>query len=147
MIGRKILGVASAMTVGFSAPLAAEVPNYISIVVSQMNDAISERATSGWDFRQGELGHIDRGRSLEHNLRTDWMKTTEVRAWCDADCTDIDLEVYDSNGQRVASDLAADDRPIVSFMPQAGLSYRARVIMANCSQDPCYYSMASFTPR
>ena len=75
------------------------------------------------------------------------MKTTEVRAWCDADCSDVDLEVYTSNGELAASDLVSDDHPVVTFEPQPGIRYRARVIMAACAQDPCYYSMAAFTPR
>ena len=147
MVIRFALMGACASAAALATPLAAAVPDYISIVVSQMNDAISDRSAAGWDFRQGEIGMIDRGESFEHVLRTDWMKTTEVRAWCDGDCNDVDIEVRDSNGNVVASDFAVDDHPVVSFEPQPGLIYRARIAMANCSQDPCYYSMATFTPR
>ena len=147
MTTKTMIGAAVAASAFFAAPLAADVPPFVDSVVSQMTSIIAERATAGWDFRQGAMGHIDRGRSIEHDLRTDWMKTTEVRAWCDADCSDVDLEVYTSNGELAATDLATDDHPVVTFEPQPGIRYRARVIMAACAQDPCYYSMAAFTPR
>jgi len=58
---------------------------------------------------------------------------------CDADCTDVDLELLDGvTGQVLASDLLPDDYPVVNFTPPAAGRIFVRVILKNCAQSPCY---------
>ncbi|MBI1186726.1 MAG: hypothetical protein GC206_05245 [Alphaproteobacteria bacterium] len=58
---------------------------------------------------------------------------------CDADCTDVDIELLDGGtGQVVASDLLPDDYPVVNFAAPAAARYFVRVILKTCTQSPCY---------
>jgi hypothetical protein len=59
---------------------------------------------------------------------------------CDADCADVDLQLSTLDGAVIAEDRAADDKPYVSFRAQAG-SYRVRVTMTACQQEPCAYGL------
>ena len=63
---------------------------------------------------------------------------------CDEDCQDIDLRLYDPDGNEVASDVRTDDWPIVTATPRFKGTYRVRVVMASCSRNPCYYGIGVF---
>lgn len=62
--------------------------------------------------------------------------TYRFKAICDDDCSDIDLELRDSQGRMVDSDTLSDDLPILTFTVPAG-RYTARLTMASCSWEPC----------
>jgi hypothetical protein len=57
---------------------------------------------------------------------------------CDNECTNVDIELIDSNGGVVASDTAPDDKPVVNFTPASNGQYIIRVILQACSVGPCY---------
>ena len=66
-------------------------------------------------------------------------------AVCDQDCGDVDLRLFDPYGNEVDSDVGTDDWPIVSITPQFKGTYQVRVVMARCSDHPCYYGVGVFT--
>jgi hypothetical protein len=58
---------------------------------------------------------------------------------CDGDCTNVDIELIDMRtGGVVASDMLADDYPVVAFTPPADGQYIARLLLQNCTVAPCY---------
>jgi Bacterial pre-peptidase C-terminal domain len=59
---------------------------------------------------------------------------------CDTDCRDLDLKVFGPNGQQLASDVATDDLPTLSFTATQSGSHRLEVKMFNCTVNPCYYA-------
>ncbi len=60
---------------------------------------------------------------------------------CDNDCTDLDLLIYDGDGDLVRRDVATDDRPVLIFTPRNSGKYRIEVVMATCSDEPCRYGL------
>ena len=64
---------------------------------------------------------------------------------CDEDCSDIDLRLFDPDGDEVDSDVGTDDWPVVKVTPKVGGKFRVKVIMAACTTDPCYYGIGVFT--
>jgi len=64
---------------------------------------------------------------------------------CDEDCSDIDLRLFDPDGNEVDSDVGTDDWPIVKVTPSMSGKYQVKVIMASCSSNPCYYGIGVFT--
>ena len=67
-----------------------------------------------------------------------------IAATCDEDCSDVDLELFDPSGNLVSRDLAADDRPVVTATPRWSGTYRVRLTMANCRNEPCRYAVGVF---
>ncbi|MGB7712580.1 MAG: hypothetical protein WBL95_24110 [Microcoleus sp.] len=63
---------------------------------------------------------------------------------CDEDCRDIDLQVYDENGNLVDSDTDTDDYPMVRVNPRWSGRFRVKVTMANCTASTCYYGVGVF---
>jgi hypothetical protein len=57
---------------------------------------------------------------------------------CDEDCTDVDMEVSDSNGNMVGSDTLADDYPRVQLTPAASGTFSVKIWLHACSSEPCY---------
>lgn len=63
-----------------------------------------------------------------------------VLATCDQDCTDIDLEITDRNGNSLDSDYLTDDFPILEFRTGSSGTHTLQVSMPGCSVSPCYYA-------
>jgi predicted small lipoprotein YifL len=57
---------------------------------------------------------------------------------CDNECSNLDIELIDSRGGVVASDLGPNDFPMVSFSPAANGTYIVRLMMQACTVAPCY---------
>lgn len=64
---------------------------------------------------------------------------------CDADCTNVDIELIDSRGGVVASDMLPDDYPVVNYQPTEAGTYYARLLMQACTRAPCYTGMRLLT--
>ncbi len=63
---------------------------------------------------------------------------------CDGDCTDLDL-VLSADGEEIASDLEADDTPVLVVEVEEGGTLTLRVGMAVCSSGPCRYGVGLFS--
>jgi S1-C subfamily serine protease len=66
---------------------------------------------------------------------------------CDADCSDLDLAIYDESGREVVRDVLADDTPELQFRVTTPGTYRVRVVMAACSREPCAFALQAFVAR
>lgn len=65
---------------------------------------------------------------------------------CDGDCTNVDIELIDMRtGGVVASDMLADDYPVVNFTAPANGQYMVRTILQVCTTAPCFTGMRALT--
>jgi len=94
----------------------AEFPNLST--VQRHNAGLAEGASSRFTF----------------NARAGVAYT--VVGLCDANCTDVDLEVF-SGSTSVGSDFLDDDVPIVMFTAERAGSYTVEITMATCSARNC----------
>jgi hypothetical protein len=129
------------------APAAATAQNQwqqtVRNQVGQHGDFLSERGyTMSGDVYDGKL-NADGIEDLTITLRPG--TSYAFMGVCDEDCHDIDLRLYDADGDEVASDVRSDDWPIVTVTPPFKGTYRVRVVMASCSRNPCYYGIGLFT--
>jgi hypothetical protein len=79
-----------------------------------------------------------------HSLTLDEGWEYKITAACDGDCSDIDLVIYDGNGNKIDEDIERDDNPVVSATPKWTGTFRIKVIMADCKTNPCGYGIAVF---
>lgn len=56
---------------------------------------------------------------------------------CDNDCPDMDIKLLDPTGVEVAQDVLTDSVPIVDYRASKGGAYTVRVVMYNCTSNPC----------
>lgn len=101
----------------------------------------------------------DRGYALSHEVKTGTLRDHENESFtleldedrsyallgvCDEDCSDIDLRLFDQDGDEVDADVATDDYPVVEVRPRERGRYRVKVVMATCSTSPCFYGIGVF---
>ncbi|HEX5183046.1 MAG TPA: hypothetical protein VFW19_07825 [Allosphingosinicella sp.] len=89
------------------------------------------------------IGSLAASASQRFSLHGRGGATTMIVAVCDTDCSDMDMILYDSGGNVVARDVAADDTPIVTW--QGGeADLVAEVRMVRCNAAPCRFAVRSY---
>ena len=135
--------VVAALLVPAAAPAQNQWQATVRSQVSQHGSFLSQRGyTMSGDVYNGDL-RDDYYQDLTIDLRSG--TSYAFMGVCDQDCSDIDLRLFDPDGDEVASDLRADDWPIVTVTPSYSGRYTVRVVMASCSRNPCYYGVGVFT--
>jgi hypothetical protein len=107
------------------------------------NDTGTWRA-AGWEMVDFQTG------TLYDDYSTDLYVTllggVEYRfvGECDVNCSDLDFEVFDLNGNSIDVDYGSDDTPVVSLTPTYTTRFRLHVVMANCAASYCGYAVGMF---
>jgi hypothetical protein len=87
---------------------------------------------------------------LQNNTYTDLIVTLHqgvdyaLVGVCDNDCRDMDLKLYNEEGDLVVKDTAPDSTPAVEIVPRRTQDFRVRVLMEKCSDNPCYYGLGVY---
>lgn len=89
-------------------------------------------------------GRLDRSESSVIRYRLDADVSYLFAGVCDADCSDLDLRLYDETGTLVDADVESDDNPMVKVTPRHSATFRLRVTMARCIDNPCYFGVAVY---
>ena len=93
------------------------------------------------DIRTGELRDHD---AESFTLELQGGHTYAVLGVCDADCMDIDLRLFDQDGDEVDADIETTYYPIVEVRPVHTAQFRVHVMMATCQTSPCRYGVGVF---
>jgi hypothetical protein len=62
-------------------------------------------------------------------------------AVCDQDCSDIDLQVSDDEGEVLDTDILEDDVPIVDFLAHEAGTFHFAVQVVKCTTETCFYGL------
>jgi hypothetical protein len=129
-----------------AALLSSPAQAQLSVVQDQLERFATAASERG--FRQQDefaTGSLDDQGAEEFELTLDGGKRYTIVAFCDGDCSDLDLTLATSDGDEVDSDLADDDYPVVEVQTRQDGTYTLRVVMAACSVEPCFYGVGVFT--
>lgn len=96
-----------------------------------------------------ETGDVYEGALDDDEEENIWVTLRRNRSYsilsvCDEDCSDIDLFLYDDDGDEIDSDTSIDEVPVVRETPNRTGEYRIRVRMYSCSTEPCYYAVGIY---
>jgi hypothetical protein len=86
-------------------------------------------------------GNLADDATASHNMEVVGGNAYVLFGACDNDCTDVDLKIFDNNGNLLMQDVAVDDTPVLMFTANGSGRYRVQVVMATCSRNPCYYGI------
>ena len=130
---------------GVSASKAVAQNQYQQQIQTQFNN---------WAPRFSQQGLTAQGSPMTGSLNNDATESILVNLTagtryalagvCDQDCTDVDLQIFSSDGTKIGEDLATDDKPVVVFNAAYTGQYRVKVLMATCNTNPCYYGVQVF---
>lgn len=68
----------------------------------------------------------------------------KISAVCDEDCNDLDIRLYDQNGNLIDSDTDNDSMPVVEVSPKWTGRFKLRVTMCDCDVEPCKIGIGIF---
>jgi hypothetical protein len=114
------------------------------MVLGNINDLLNQSAehfAPGFIAVQGVADQTPAVQpGADYRMQVNLAANTEYRILgvCDADCSNADIELIDSRGGVVASDMLPDDYPVVNYTPSAAGTYYVRYLMQSCTQAPCY---------
>ena len=91
-----------------------------------------DRGTNDW------VGGLRSGQPQYWEVQLARGATYQIVGVCDSDCSDVDMEVYDGNGNSVGSDTLADDYPRVQLTPTTSGTFSVKIWLHACSTEPCY---------
>lgn len=148
MTRRIATSTVSALALGLTLAAPRMLPaqnTYVQQMQGYMNTASQRILSSGYSSVTAMVtGNINQGTNTSHNVTLTAGRSYAIQGVCDRDCTDVDLRLYDPNGNVVASDVAVDDTPTLMFTASMSGNYRLQVEMARCSTNPCYYGVQLF---
>jgi hypothetical protein len=134
---------------GAPAPRAAPAPRddaalgdgaYTRVVLSELTAGGQRHLDAGYrQFGEDVIEPIllaGEGRRQNYSLEAGHAYI--FQGACDQDCNDVDMEILDPAGRRVAIDVELDDRPAVAATPARAGDYIVRVWLAQCSVEPCF---------
>jgi hypothetical protein len=128
-----------------TATAAASAQNYVADRLTRLTNEMSSK---GWTQMHGDMtGSLRKDTRVEYTIWLIRGAQYYIRGFCDVDCKDLDLYVFDAAGNQIAKDTDVDDIPIISLTaPQSG-RFTLRVVMEQCSVEPCGYGVRMYAPR
>ncbi len=153
-MSRTLLAVAALLGVAFVQPRAAcaqEEDHYRRQVTGYLEQTRGE-LIGGEGYRQylqPLIGTLDEGDWKDYWIEVEAGESYAVIGVCDEDCTDVDLEIFNVEGESLDADYLEDDYPLVRARPegQGSREFRVRVAMAACSTEPCWYAVGVYAKR
>jgi hypothetical protein len=88
--------------------------------------------------------YLDEYESDTYDLNLSRGYSYKIVAVCDGDCGDIDLNLYDENGNVIAKDTGNDDYPIVEVSPRWTGAFKLKIKMYDCDLEPCKVGVVVF---
>ena len=143
MKNRSLL-LSSVCSLALLAPVSqALAVDHVEVIAEQAARVVTsgERAGFTWSRSQTLTGTLPHGYEKNHRLNLRKGTTYKIAAVCDNDCRDLDLKLYDENGNLIDKDFQSDDIPIVDVRPRRSATFKVVVQMESCREDPCGYSV------
>jgi serine/threonine protein kinase len=98
-------------------------------------------AEQGFESRGAPgIGRLAGSETDSHDMSLIGETDYAIFAFCDDDCTDIDLAVFDANNRQLESDVAVNTDPNIEFAVRRAGTHRLNVLMYGCAARGCRYA-------
>jgi hypothetical protein len=131
----------------FTVPtsVVAQSSEYNRQLDEQLRQSRSQYLPAGQSLVRGPLGgSLDEGATINYSFQLVAGRSYTILGVCDNDCSDLDITMYDPQGNEVAQDVLTDDKPVASHTARRSGRYRATISMASCSTGACFYAVAAY---
>ena len=102
---------------------------------------------SNEDFEEADdavVGTLGEGEDEEFEMELEAGESYIFVGVCDENCSDLDIAVYDENGDEIDSDVEMDDTPMVAIEADEDMTVTIKVTMATCGRR-CHYGLGTYT--
>ncbi len=118
--------------------------SYTEVIWNQIQDSYEENQEMGYIVTNYIIGTIKNSDDNTWSFYLDSSKDYLFEAFCDEDCEDLDLYLYDDEDNELDKDIEEDDFPLFFFEPSTSGRYKVKVSMYSCAVEPCYFGLAIF---
>ena len=121
---------------------ASYAQSYAETVWSQIQNFYDEMSDENYTVKNYIIGTIGED---DENSWTMYLSSSDeyvFGGFCDEDCDDLDLYLYDEDGNEIDNDTEEDDFPVITFSPRESGRYKIEVAMYSCSVEPCYFGLS-----
>lgn len=116
---------------------------YVDQVKSRLGMVQLAALSSGWEETHNEkIDSLRQGGADTLTLNMRRGTSYKIITVCDDDCDDIDLKLYDEDGDLVSKDEDTSSYAVVDATPRWTGRYSLKVEMYKCSDSPCYYGVS-----
>ena len=141
---RFVFSLASLALVLLSSTAYAQ-DEFRQVVESKLYRQMADLGNRGYEITYGPYtDRLNQGDQTSLTLNLDGHRDYAISAVCDQDCSDLDLYVYDENGDLIASDVEPNGYPHVLVSPKWTVQFTAVITMESCRFQPCYYGVGVF---
>ncbi|SDG64379.1 hypothetical protein [Pelagibacterium luteolum] len=137
--GLAVLTVSTGMIAG--PALAQNV--HISRLYEQVLENI-EYAEAGHVLDTFGVFRLNEGGTVRIEIDVPAEASIQVMGDCDEDCIDLDLTIYDAEGELLGEDRLPDFYPIVDFISGADGRVTIELDMVDCDASYCYTAYSVF---
>ena len=114
----KTAAIVAALTCLAATPAGAQNNEYRQQLDQQLQTNRSQLQQEGYAVAAGPFtGALSAGGKERFTLPVENGVSYKVVGVCDNDCTNVDLRVFNLNGQNIGEDVLDDDVPIVDLQP------------------------------
>lgn len=139
---RKLAAALAALALLAGAEAAAQVPSpFARELAGSLAHSEPQVRSEGFMFVAGPFAGAlaeQRARQININLRAG--QEYRFVGSCDSRCGDIDLRLFDPNGQLVAEDTASNTTPQLRVRAAVTGPHRVEVAMYKCGAPECWYA-------
>lgn len=116
-----------------------------NIILAQLQQASAALGQQGFQMvGQPATGGLSQGQITDVPAQLNQGYDYRVLGVCDRDCADLDLGLFDANGQLLTQDTSTTSQPFIGAQPSYNGNFVVRVNMYNCSVAPCYFAVALY---
>lgn len=115
--------------------------------VSQLYEQVlqnNEFAKAGYIMDTFGMVRIQDGKKSRHQIGVPPNTNVQIMGDCDSDCRDLDLVAYNSQGKKLAEDIADDYYPIIVAKSDDSGIVDIEFTMVDCDAVYCYASYTVF---
>jgi hypothetical protein len=115
--------------------------SFLDSLQNRLDRAAIDLTIEGFEPTHAYPGLLSGGAATVVNLWLTRGKDYGFVAVCES-CSGMDLALYDSRNNLVASDVGTGDQPVVTVIPRRTGQFKLVLRMTKCSQDDsCYYGI------
>ena len=138
---RRLVSVLFVMLLWGAVPGRAHGQSHAQLVWNQLQTSHTTLTKDGYGVTRYLVGALNTDRADTWTFQFTAGRTYRIVGACDADCSDIDIEVTGLDGKVIVKDTADDDMPIVSFDVNGTGDLKVKVSMYRCTEEPCFWGL------
>ncbi|MBL8557114.1 MAG: hypothetical protein JNM47_00210 [Hyphomonadaceae bacterium] len=129
-------------------PAAAQTSEYRQQLDQQLQKSRELFQQQGYTIAAGPFtGALAAGGKERFTLPVQSGYSYKILGICDNDCSDVDLRIFNMNGQNIGEDVTNDDVPLVDLQPTGNGTVQLEANMITCSAAPCYHAIEVYWKR